>query len=39
VCEQLISGVKGEAAGRSLEELESERDERLIAIMKIRNIP
>jgi 3-hydroxyacyl-CoA dehydrogenase len=39
VCEQLISGVKVEAAGRSLEELESERDERLIAIMKVRNIP
>ena len=39
VCEQLISGIEAEAEGRSIEELEVERDERLIAIMKHRNIP
>ena len=39
VCEQLIAGIAAEAAGRSIAELEAERDERLIAIMKTRNIP
>lgn len=38
VCDLLISGVETEAGGRSIEELEAERDESLIAAIKAREV-
>lgn len=38
VCDLLIAGVDAEAAGRSVEELEAERDARLIAALKARDV-
>ncbi len=39
VCEMIIAGIAREAGGRSISDLEAERDRNLVAVLKARQLP